>query len=613
MHNFQKQIIYVLALLSATVQLSAQEVTWQRDLKEELYNVSWIEQANEGTIITSGDKGLIGLNNETGAIAWQHPDLKAVDRNTFYALDNLPYFQVETSSLTGKSRSLLIDASSGKILFDSKEENLKIGANHLMPALSGIIFEVKKDSRNLLMFFDYAKSEKRWIADISEASGGLKALVKKGMGITSFLAYAPQMAGKDHILIGEKEKVYMLGLADGKITWSQEMDDKLNALLYVDADKKVYAGIKKKLIVLDGATGKDMTDGKMKIGSSLEQIYPNKAGQLVIVAADGFNLLNPATGSLVWKKSHALEGLSQVLEVGDDYYAVGGDEKSSIISRVTKDGERVWKENVDGFAYYFKPIEKGIFYLSTEKSNIISYDGEKLWKKDIRFKSIPAVDVDLKNQEVVFYEDKTVHRFNLKSGNLETLNEDLKLEKIKDYVANLQVRPDGYLIYTDQHTAFVDKKGSIRYNQYYPPLVTLGGLTSVAQLGANMAGVNVDIQGNLETIKSLDKLSHGSFKSSGDQGGGTTKESVAAGLYVNNQPVFEVTKKRFSNSQQVKDHAFIVTGGDAGSRIVMINKDSGKVEKTIPLKDKSPSYLIDVIDNRVFLNENNKLISCYQM
>ncbi|NUN99093.1 MAG: PQQ-binding-like beta-propeller repeat protein [Saprospiraceae bacterium] len=609
----QKQIIYAFLLLSFAIPLSAQEVKWQRDLKEELYNVSWIEQANEGTIIASGDKGLVGLNNQTGAIAWQHADLKAIDRSTFHALENLPYFQVETTNLVGKSRALLIDASSGKILFDSKEENLKIGAHHLMPALSGIIFELKQESRNKLMFFDYSKNEKRWMTDISEASGGLTSVVKKSLGLTSFLSYAPQLAGNDRILIGEKEKVYMLGLADGKVIWSQEMDDKLNALLYVESDKKVYAGIKKKLMVMDGATGKDLTDGKMKIGSSLEQIYPNKAGQLVIVAADGFNLLNPATGSLVWKKSHALEGLSQVLEVGDDYYAVGGFEKGSVISRVSKDGERVWKENVDGFAYYFKPIEKGIFYLSTEKSNIISYDGEKLWKKDIRFKSIPAVDVDLKNKEVVFYEDNTLHRFNLESGNIETLNEDIKLEKVKDFTANLQVRPDGYLIYTPQHTAFVDKKGGIRYNLYYPPLVTFGGFASVAQFGANIAGVDVDIKGNLETIKSLDKLSHGSLKSSGDQNEGTTKESVAAGLYSNNQPLYEITKKRFSNSKQIKDHAFIVTGDDTGSRIVMVNKDSGKVEKAIPLKDKSPSYLIDVIDNRVFLNENNKLISCYQM
>lgn len=609
----QKRIYYALMFLIPAFQIAAQDVKWQRDLKEELYNVSWIDQANDGTIITAGDKGLIGLNNETGAIAWQHPDLKAIDRGTFYALDNLPYFQVETSSLTGKTRSLLIDATSGKILFDSKEENLKIGANHLMPALSGILFEVKQDSRNLLMFFDYAKNAKRWMTDISEASGGIKSMVRKQMGLTSFLNYAPQMAGADRILIGEKEKVYMLSLSDGKIIWSQEMDDKLNALLYVPADKKVYAGIKKKLVVLDGATGKDMTDGKMKIGSSLEQIFPNQAGQLVIVAADGFNILDPAKGSLMWKKSHALEGLTQVLEVNGDYFAIGGDEKSSLLSRVNKDGERIWKENVDGFAYYFKPIEKGIFYLSTEKSNIIGYDGEKLWKKDIRFKSIPAVDVDLKNNDVVFFEDKACYRFSLTSGNIETLNEDLKLEKIKDYTVNLQVRADGYFIYSDQHTAFVDKKGGIRYNQYYPPIVTIGGLTSVAQFGANIAGVDVDIKGSMETIESLDKLSHGAYRSSGDQGEGTTKESLLVGAYIDNQPLFEVTKKRFSNSQQVKDHSFIVTAGDAGTRIILLNKDSGKVEKTIPLKDKSPSYLIDSIDNRVFLNENNKLITCYQM
>ena len=44
----------------------------------------------------------------------------------------------------------------------------------------------------------------------------------------------------------------------------------------------------------------------------------------------------------------------------------------------------------------------------------------------------------------------------------------------------------------------------------------------------------------------------------------------------------------------------------------MLNKATGEIEKTIDLLDKTPNYLVDVVDNRVFINENNQLISSHQ-
>ena len=80
------------------------------------------------------------------------------------------------------------------------------------------------------------------------------------------------------------------------------------------------------------------------------------------------------------------------------------------------------------------------------------------------------------------------------------------------------------------------------------------------------------------------------------------------------ETLFEVTKTRYSNSKDVKDHKFIMTKNESGQKFIyMINKDSGNIDKQISLVDKTPFYVVDEIDNRVFLSEKNKSVTCYQM
>ena len=47
--------------------------------------------------------------------------------------------------------------------------------------------------------------------------------------------------------------------------------------------------------------------------------------------------------------------------------------------------------------------------------------------------------------------------------------------------------------------------------------------------------------------------------------------------------------------------------------IYQLNKTTGDIDKKIKLLDKTPDYILDNVDSRVFLNEKNKIITCYQL
>lgn len=614
----KQQILTIILLAISSTIITAQELLWEKDLKEALYNVSWIEQSDDGVIIAAGDKALMGLDNNTGEVLWENKQLKAIDRNGFQKIDGLPIFSIESTSLMGSTKSVIMNSSSGEIVFDSKEENLKFGQYHILPKIASILFEVKQEANNKLLLFNYETSQISWLSDLGPATKGVKGLIKRSYRGFTFLNFDPVIMDNSRMLVGEGKKISVIEYNTGKILWSSSFKKGLKAIAYSPVDKKVYVGIKEKLQVFDAASGKDVTAGKMKLGGSLESIFSNSDNNIVIVDSKGFNILNAQTGNFLWKKPFGIDGLYDVIEMEDNYIAIGSEEKSSTIAKVSKNGKKIWKEKLDGFAYHVQPIDKGIFYLSTEKSNILTYEeGDKVWRKDIKFKAIPAVTVDQKNQEVVFYEGKELYRFNLKTGEIETLAEGLKFEKSKDAIFQLENRANSYFLYSDQHVASFTKEGKVLYNTYHKPVSSLG-LNSILRLTASVGGIDLDIAGSLETIAELDALAHGSVMTTGDQNESGSLTSSIGGLYVEDikgqsHPILEVTKTRFFNSKKTKDHNYILTNQSGKNQIIMVNKDSGQIDKTIPLDDKTPNYVTDEIDQRVFINEKNRTVRCYQM
>lgn len=617
----KKQYTLVLLLLLLVSTISAQDKQWEVDLKETLYEVGWIKQSNSGVILASGAKGFLAMDNNTGETLWHNKELKAVDKNTFLNIDGLPLFYVEYAPIVGKTRGIIVNSSNGDILFDTKDEGYRIKNFTTLPNQNIILFELLKNKERILMSFSLKTWQQEWLTSLGEVGGLLKKLLSK-----SFIDQGPYFNKENNLIIGVDDQIYAINSTNGEILWQHETDKDIKALVYSESNNSLYVGVKKskKLLVLDPNNGNDITPGKLKLRGTLIDIRPDNNNNLVLVETEGFNIIDPATNEFKWKKSFKIEYLNEVIPHEKGFVAIGKDEKDGTISLVDNNGDKVWTSKVKGYSYYTAVIPKGILYISTERSNILDFEkGKDVWDKDVKFRSIPAVTFDEQEDKVILFENKKAYKFDLKTGVVDLFAEDIQLENVKRKtpLTAEYVEGTGYLINTDQHMSLLSSLGEVKYSKYYEPASDIGGLTGLAQLGLDIAGVDLDIQGSLDNINMLSSLSNGAFRTSQDQNDGTIEESVIAGAYVGTQgnmsTVFEITKKRYFNSKTVKNHQFIVTKVKSDTaptihQIYMVNKKTGTSDAQIKLLDKTPNYLIDEVDNVVFVNEKNHLISSYK-
>lgn len=615
-----KLLLFILSVFLSTQLSTAQDKKWEVDLKEDLYNVSWIKQSNDGVIIASGDKGLMALDNNTGEKLWHNKEFKGVDKNTFFAIDGLPMIYIEYSPIVGKTRGLILNSTNGDILFDTKDKDYRVRNYTLIPENGVILFELIGGSEKFLMSFDLKTWENKWATVVGEAKGLFSKLVKK-----SFIDKGPFFNKEGNIIVSIKEEIFAIDAATGSILWQYEGDKDINALVYSDINNSLYVGIRKskKLVVLNPSTGEDITPGKLKLRGTLIDVREDN-GNLILVETEGFNIIDPNSNEFTWKKSFKIEYLDEVIPNSQGYIAIGKDEDDGTIALVDPQGDKIWDSKVKGYAYYVTPTKKGVLYVSTERSNILDFEnGKDVWKKDVKFKSIPAVTYDDQEDKVILFENGNGYKFDLSSGDITLFAEDIELEEVKrktpleaEYVSG-----EGYLLQTGQHVSLLESSGKLRYTHYYNPPSSVDGLLSVAQIGLNVVGVDLDIKGSINNINTLTALSNGSYRSAGDQSDVTSKTNTVAGLYEGGNvqemtPVFEVTKTRYFNSKSIDTHKFIVAKikQETGAKhfINMINKATGETDKKIELLDKTPNYFIDEVDNVVFVNEKNHIISAYK-
>ena len=596
--------------------LHAQTEVWSQDMTSSMAEVGWITQANDGYIIASGAKGFMGIDNNTGEQVWMNKELKGVVKQSYKNIDGLPLFYAEYSPIVGKTRGIIIHSSTGDVLYDTKDDNYSIKTYHLLPDQEMILFEMTKEKTRHLMSFNLRTMTSNWVTDLGEIKGMISKLGSSLVGL-SFVDQGPMFSKNGDLIVGVNQMAYCIDASNGEVKWDYEADKKLKALVYSPLNNSLYMGVKKskKLTVLDPANGKDITPGKLKLKGSLLDITSDSKNNIILVETEGFNLINPKTNEFLWSKSYKIPFLDEVIPFEKGYIAVAKDEKDGSISYVDSNGKKIWDTKVKGYIYYAATTEKGVLYISTGRSNIISYsDGKDVWEKDVKFKSIPAVTYDEAEDKVVLFENGTAYKLDLSSGAMTIFAEDIELENVtRKTPLRAEYRSAGYVIYTDQHISMINKTGKLVHSKDYPMLASVD-LKSLAQFGANIAGVDIDIAGSIENMQELDRLSKGAYRSSNVANEGTSKTQIVAGAYLNSYPLFDVTKTRYSNSRDTRDHKFILTkDGESKRAIMMVNKDTGNVDKKVDVVDNTPQYVVDEIDTRIFICEKNMTITCYSL
>lgn len=614
-----RSLFILLLCLGTATALVAQTELWSSEAGAALNRINWIEQANDGTIITAGESGMAGINHQTGETVWTLEDVGGADRSTFFNVEGMPLFYVETSPLsaTAISRGFIVNAGTGKVLYDTREDKLRVKTYTFVPETSSLIFEAMKGgNERYIINFSLADQAVKWVTPVGK-SKGLASKIKDLAGTGSFVTQGPLFTPQGTVVFGIKDVIYAIDTKTGAIKWEQETDKKIKALVYSSANNSLYLGIRKekKLTVLEPNSGKDITPGKLKLKGTMLDVVEDAAGNLVLVETEGFNLIDPATNEFQWKKSYKIEALDEVVPTKGGYLAIGKEEKGSEVHLVGADGKKVWDSKVKGYAYFATQTPKGVMYISTERSNILNYsDGKDVWDKDVKFKTLPAVAIDDETGKVFLFENKKAYTFNFESGTIDLIGEDLELEKVNRKVfLEAEAVKGGYFVYDDQHVNLIGRDGKLKYTSYYSPMVSVD-LLSVAGSVANLAGLPAGVTGsirNLQTLNEMDK--------SRRQTGATATTKVSEGtIQFNNGPVqelYSVSSTRFTNSQQTKEHKFLTTRDDETGlkSLFMIDKSSGEVIKKIELVEKNPGYVVDVVDNVIFLTEKDKLIRAYSM
>lgn len=614
-----RSLLLLLLCLGTATSLVAQTELWSSEAGVALNRINWIEQANDGTIITAGESGMAGVNHQTGETVWTLEDVNGADRNTFFNVEGMPLFYVETSplSVTAISRGFIINAGTGEVLYDTREDKLRVKTYTFVPETSSLIFEAMKGgNERYVINFSLIDQAVKWVTPVGE-NKGLASKFKDIAGKGSFVTQGPLFTPQGTVIFGIKDMIYALDTETGDIKWEQETDKKIKALVYSSANNSLYLGIRKekKLTVLEPNSGKDITPGKLKLKGTMLDVLEDAAGNLVLVETEGFNLIDPATNEFKWKKSYKIEALDEVIPTKDGYLAIGKEEKGSEVHLVDPEGDKIWDSKVKGYAYFATQTPKGVMYISTERSNILNYsDGKDVWDKDVKFKTLPAVAIDDETGKVFLFENKKAYTFNFESGTIELIGEDLELEKVNRKVfLEAEAVKGGYFVYDDQHVNLIGRDGKLKYTTFYSPMVSVD-LLSIAGSVANLAGLPAGVTGsirNLQTLNEMDKTRR--------QTGATATTKVSEGtIQINNGPVqelYSISSTRFTNSQQTKDHKFLTTRDDETGlkSLFMIDKSSGEVIKKIELVEKNPGYVIDVVDNVIFLTEKDQLIRAYKM
>lgn len=586
-------------------QLGMAQKDWNTELKDKLYQVNWLKQANDGTVLVGGDKAMAGLDPITGEILWVNDNLKAVEMSTVSMIEQLPYFVAKTENLLGKESLQVVNATDGKTLMDSKSEDISIMDYKLYPSDNAILFQIKKNKRYELVWYDLVTTTPKWTLDIDKAKGGLGGLLK---GKTSFLSGSP-ITMDNALVIIYKKSIIGISIEDGTKLWTKEYDENVKTIVTDSKANQIFVGVDKYLDIVDVSSGKSKFSEPIKLKDKLIGIQ-SVNDEIIIKHKKGFNIYDSNSSSLKWKKPDYPGQSDQVIKTEKGYISISKYDNQGKISFLNKKGKKVWDKGISGRVIFVSAVKKGVFYISGEKSNILNYTkGDKVSKDDIKIKGNPAVTFDKKANKVVIFSDKKLTTFDINKGTSKVIAKDIKFEKFKDTEdwVSIDVRESGYFISSSQNIALVSKSGKVKYNNHYKPVSASRAFGALATMASTVGGVNIGEA--ITDFKRMDRMMSGSFQDASSDG--ADERTKSSGLYVGNAPVFGVSTTRYMATKEDKDYVYIFMKAKKNNQIVKVNKDTGKTASTLAMKEKSPIYLIDDYEQTIISVVNGKDVKCH--
>lgn len=615
-----------LLVLSLSNPLSAQktEPVFEISAGNVINNTKFLIQAGTGELITGNELKLYAIDPEKKSVIWENKDFLGLEEDDITVIEGTPFIKIERQKMLALSKNkntYIIQARDGKIVYDSKDEGMKVRNTLILPQLGGMLVESVKDGFLSVSLIDFKDAKEAWTVPLAkEKSGGigigaLKRAVKSA--INSAFKIAPIVDADQNLLLVNKDEVFCINKS-GSLAWKKKFDDDVDDA-YLGADRKsLFIGYKKYIDKLITASGNSSLKEPIKMRDALNGISPMGNDYLVYNEA-GVNIMD-ADGNMKWSKDSKLGNITQVKYTANGILAIEAvKDDETYFYWMDNSGKKIWDQKVDGGLILAEPTEKGVMYVTSERANVLTFEkGKDVWNKDIKIKGVPYFGVDAAHKTIYAFAKEKVHSFNFTDVSYKLVAEGLELKKFDDEkeAAKLDVRNNGSLlvINTNQNVAAVQTAdGKIQYNNYFKDI----GNTKKKLM--KFAGAAMSIAGS---AKQLSDISKGNFTVSQttDENGKpiannyTVASSNPTGEIVSGagDDLYAAARGRYMASQQTKDNLYILSEMPEGNGMLVWSKEKGAITKKITFSDITPQFVVDELADRVYVIVGN-LIKAYDL
>jgi len=585
-------------------------------------NAKFLMQAATGELIAGNELKLFAIDPEKKSVIWENKDFLGLEEDDITVIDGTPFIKIErqkTLSLSKNKNTYIIQARDGKIVYDSKDEGIKVRSTLILPQLGGLLIESIKDGFLSVSLVDFATAKELWTVPLAkEKTGGigigaLKRAVKSYTA--SAFNVAPIVDADKNLLLVNKKEVFCINKA-GALAWKKEYDENVNDA-YLGADgKSVFIGYKKYIDKLNTANGNSALTEPIKMRDALNGISPMNNDYLVFNEA-GINIMD-AAGNMKWKKDTKLGNITQVKYTTSGILAIEAvKDDETVFYWVNNEGKAVWDQKVDGGLILAEPTDKGVMYVTSERANVLTYEkGKDVWNKDIKIKGTPNFGVDAKSKTLYAFAKEKVHAFNFTDNSYKLVAEGVELKKFDDEKepAMLDIRNEGgkLIINTNQNVAALQTAdGKILYNNYFKEI----GSTKKKLM--KFAGAALSTYGAARQLSGLGNTGLGMGNALANNDGsqlqkGMNQYETGAAMNSTGNDLYAEASKRYLASQATKDNLYILSEMPEGNGMLVWNKDRGEITKKITFSDTTPKFVVDESADRVYVIVGN-VIKAYDL
>ena len=571
--------------------------------KYQLGTIKWMKVSDPGTLIVSTSKGIYGIKPNESQPAFLFDKRKNIKEENFHFQPGTPYAMFIANGMNGIT--FVLDLVSGKTLFDSKGNGFSLinSRDIILPENKLVVSGLRKRKGKIGVEYSIA---------VFDLKTGNEEYTITQKGSNNVTGVSDIIDGK--LIIPRKKGIDAIDLASGNTLWTAKIK---NANSITARKDGIYA-------YQGNSNGKNTTIYKVDTNGNLAWKEGNKLkgkvrqtdylpqGIALLTDTSGKNpqskiyFLDNNSGNDLWAKAPKTKGLVSHFYTDKDGIIFGV--ASGGINMVKYNGTPLWKKplKTGPSISTLAKTEKGILYITSSDADIVDENtGKSIFGKKLKYKKSKTVastfDQD-KNRYLLSCSDG-LYSIDGNAGTFEIISKPKFKEK--EMPTSIEIRGDNILLSSSQNLMLLDSGGKEIYHQHYksPTKSTFMKIVSGA-----IAISSVALASSAAYSAGTNRTSFGRYNNHGSR-----MNTYAKGFSQLGSASFSAMSKRFKVSAATPNDKFILTKLSSGVGLVKLNKDDGKKEKEILLKDKKPEYKIDAVERILYYKANKNTIYSFKI